>query len=196
VEEAMKNFSTVGVALLAMAGCSFGDRLVHLSIDRPAGDPALPRGISVVLETPEDLRPEPHEVVGAVRSAVGLRTADISTEDDVREWIRQAMAQELQHAGFLLAPSGKPGRALRVETRIRVLSAEEGIGFGAKLSLDLRIVGDRRTILEKTYEASDHHVVITKTSGDDPADALRACLKKVVSGFVKDLVAIVESAPD
>jgi uncharacterized lipoprotein YajG len=184
------------VAILALAGCSFGDRMVHLSIDRPVGDPAVPRGISVILETPEDLRPEPHTVVGTVRSGVGVATADISSDDDVREWVRDAMTQELRHAGFVTAASGRPGRALRVETKIRALSAEEGIGFGATMSLDIRISGDRRAILEKTYDADEHHLVITKASGHGPADALRACLRKVVAQFAKDLVAIVESSPD
>ena len=183
-------------SLLIAAGCSFGDRAVNLRIDPPEGDPALPRGVSVVLELPEDLRPEPHQVIGAVRSAVGTTTADITTETDVREWIREAMARELQHAGFLITPPGNPGRTLRVGTKIRTLTSVEGIGFGATMALEIRIVGDRRTVLEKTYKADEHHVVITKTSGTGPDDALRACLARIVSGFVKDLTEILESSPD
>ena len=118
-----------GLLSLSLWGCSFGDRSVLLTIERPLGDPQIPRGISVVLEMPQDRRPEPHDVVGSVRRGVGVKTADIFSDGDVREWIHQAMTQELQHAGFMVVSSSKRGLALRVTTEIRDLSCEEGIGF-------------------------------------------------------------------
>jgi hypothetical protein len=182
--------------LLVLGACSFGDRRVHLRLDRPLGEPDLPRGISVILEQPEDGRPEPHSVVGDVRSGVGVRTADIITGDDVRNWVADAMSQELRHAGFLTAPAGNPGRALRISTTIRVLSCREGIGFGAKMALELRIHADYGTILEKTYAAEDQHLLVTESSGDDSVDSLHICLRRIVSMFLQDLVTIVERSPD
>jgi hypothetical protein len=182
--------------LLVLGACSFGDRRVHLRLDRPLGEPELPRGISVILEQPEDGRPEPHRVVGDVRSGMGVKTADIFTDDDVRDWVRNTMAQELRHAGFLLAPAGEPGLALRISTTIRVLSCREGIGFGAKASLELRLHADYGTILEKTYASEDRHLLVTDRSNDDAGDALHTALKTVVSMFLRDLVTIVERAPD
>ena len=184
--------STLSLSLWA---CSFGDRSVVLTVDRPVGIPEIPRGISVVLELPEDRRPEPHDVVGSVRSGVGMKTADIFSDKDVREWIHQAMTQELQHAGFLIARSSIPGLALRVTTEIRDLACEESIGFRARMTLKVRVQGDGRTLLDRSYEERDSHVVITRTSGKDAADSLRTCLRKIVSQFVKDLVMLVERDP-
>jgi hypothetical protein len=182
--------------LLGFGACSFGDRRVHMRLDRPLGEPDLPRGISVVLEQPEDGRPEPHSVVGDVVSAVGVKTADIVSSDDVRDWVRETLAQELRHAGFLSVAAGNPGRALRISTRIRLLSCREGIGFGAKAALEVRLHADFGTLLEKTYEAEDRHLRVTESSGDDAADSLHACLKKIVSNVVRDLVVMVERSPD
>jgi hypothetical protein len=95
-----------------------------------------------------------------------------------------------------VAPPENLGRALHVRTTIRTLTSVEGIGFGATMSLEIRILGDNRTVLDKTYTAKEHHVVITKDSGTGPHDALRTCLARIVSGFVKDLAAILETSPD
>lgn len=186
----------VCAASLGFWGCSFGDRSVRLRYDRPQGDPQVFRGISLILEEPVDLRPEPHDVVGSVRSAVGTKTAEITTNDDVRRWIHRALTAELQHAGFLVSFADKPGRALRVRTMIRSLEAREGIGFGARMTLELRVEGDEILLLQKTYAAEDRHVLVTETSGDEAGDSLRSCLKKIGSQIVQDLVTIVETAPD
>ena len=157
--------------LLALGACSFGDRRVHLRLDQPLGEPDLPRGISVILQQPEDGRPEPHSVVGDVRSGVGVRTAGILT-------------------------TGNPGLALRISTRIRVLSCWEGIGFGARMSLDFEIHADYGTILEKTYEAEDEHLLVDECSADKAVDSLHLCLRRIVSMFLQDLRVIVERSPD
>jgi len=182
--------------LLLLGACSFGDRRVHLRLDRPLGEPELPRGISIILEKPEDGRPEPHSVVGDVRSGVGVKTAELITDENVSDWVRETMARELRQAGFLTIAAVNPGRALRMSTTIRVLSCREGIGFSAKAALEIRLHADFGTILEKTYEAEDRHLLVTESSGDDAADALHTCLKKIVSHFVKDLTLMVEESPD
>jgi hypothetical protein len=194
----MRKHEIALAALLAAAlgACSFGNRSIELGLDRPTGEPEIFRGISVVLETPEDLRPEPHWVVGSVRSGAWVKTADITTSDDVREWVRQAMTSELQHAGFLVAPAANPGRALHVRTNIVELMCVESIGFGASLVLDLRVSGDATLLLEKSYTARDYHVVITHTSGRKAADSLRACLKEILAQFVQDLSAVVDASPE
>ncbi|HVE43034.1 MAG TPA: hypothetical protein VNM14_24375 [Planctomycetota bacterium] len=182
--------------LLVLSACSFGDRRVHLRLDRPLGEPALPRGISILLEPPEDGRPEPHSVVGDVRSGVGVKTAEIVTDDNVRDWVRDTMAQELRHAGFLTAPAGNLGQALRISTTIRALSCREGIGFGAWATLEIRLHADYGTILEKTYSWEDQHLLVTDRSNDEAVDSLHACLKALVSMFLQDLETIVERSPD
>ena len=106
------------------------------------------------------------------------------------------MTRDLLHAGFLVAPAGNPGRALRVSTTIRVLSCEEGIGFRARMTLEFRIHGDDRTILEKTYESDNRHLLVDENSGRDAGDSLRHSLKSILSSFVRDLVKIVESSLD
>jgi hypothetical protein len=185
-----------GLLSLSLWGCSFGDRSVLLTIERPLGDPQIPRGISVVLEKPQDRRPEPHDVVGSVRSGVGVKTADIFSDKDVREWIHQAMTQELQHAGFLVISSPKRGLALRVTTEIRDLSCEEGIGFRGRMTLQIRVQGDSRMLLDKTYAENDRHLLITKTSGQHAADSLRTCLREIMSQFTDDFVNLVERDPE
>ncbi len=182
--------------VLLFGACSFGDRRVHLRLDRPFGEPSLPRGISVILDRPEDGRPEPHSVVGDVRSGVGVKTAEIVTDDDVSDWVHETMARELRHAGFLTAPAGNPGRALRISTTIRVLSCREGIGFGAKAALEIRLHADYGSILEKTYSWEEQHLLVNDRSNDEAVDSLHACLKAIVSMFLRDLATIVERPPE
>jgi hypothetical protein len=184
------------VFLLLLGACSFGDRRVHLRLAPSLGEPALPRGISLILEQPKDGRPEPHSIVGDVRSGLGVKTADIVTDDNVSDWVRETMARELRHAGFLTVAAGNPGQALRISTTIRALSGREGIGFGATAALEIRLHADFGTILEKTYEAEDRHLLVTESSGDDAADSLHNCLKKIVSHVVRDLILMVERSPD
>lgn len=192
----MNRMAALFLTLLTVAGCSFGDRLVHLRSDPPAGDPQVFRGISIVIEEPLDLRPGPHDVIGAVRSGVGVKTADITTDEDVSAWIGESMAKELGHAGFLVSPRGEPGFALHVETRIVEFSCEEAIGFGAKMTLDIRVTGDATRLLQRKYRATEHHVVVTGASGRQAADSLRVCLSRIMAEFMQDLIAVVEAAPD
>jgi len=124
-----------------------------------------------------------------------VKTADIFSDGDVREWIHQAMTQELQHAGFLVIFSSKRGLALRVTTEIRDLSCEEGTGFRGRMTLQNRVRGDSRMLLDKTYAENDRHLLITRTSGQDAAGSLRTCLRKIVSQFTDDFVKLVERDP-
>jgi hypothetical protein len=184
------------IGLLAAAGCAFGDHSIHLHRDAPVGEPQVFRGISIDLEEPEDLRPEPHAIVGAVRSGVGVKTADIWTDDDVRSWIRESMAQELGQAGFLIVPPGKSGFGLRVKTRIFELSCVETIGFGATMTLELGVAAEGTLLLQKRYLAHDYHFLITPTSGRHAADSLRECLRKILVQFVQDLDSALERSPE
>ncbi len=186
----------LGLVALGLSGCSFGDRSVRLRYDRPAGEPQIFRGISVILKEPEDLRPEPHAVVGSVRSGVGVETAEITTEDDVLAGIHQAMKAELQQAGFHVALDDDRVRALVIKTGILELECVEGIGFGGKIKLEIRVAGDATLLLKKTYASDDRHLLITKTSGNEPADSLRTCLKRILSQFAQDLVLLAERSPD
>lgn len=181
--------STLGLLLLSsgLAGCAFGDRSVTLTYDRPLGEPKVPRGVAVVLERPEDRRPGPAELLGEKRSGLGAKTAEILTEQDVIDWVHQALRLEFENAGFVIAPSGSRGPLLRVSTEVREVSCEEGIGFGGSIRLTLRVRGGSRVLLEKAYAARDHHVVITKTSGRGVEDSLRACLKTLLVEFLGDL---------
>jgi hypothetical protein len=188
-------FMTI-VAVAAWTGCAFGDRSLELGTEPPDGEPQVFRGISVVLDLPEDLRPEPHSIVGAVRSGVGVKTADLTTHDDVRDWIREGLAKELQNSGFLVAWAMSPGRALRIRTSIIELDAEEGIGFGAKMALEIRVAGDATLLFRRTYETSDRHLVITNPSEANAADSLRICLRRLAAQFARDLVGLSEASPD
>ena len=60
----------------------------------------------------------------------------------------------------------------------------------------MRLRADYGCILEKTYASEDRHLLVTDPSNDDAVDALHHSLKKVVSMFLRDLVTIVERAPD
>jgi len=102
------------------------------------------------------------------------------------------MTQELQHAGFLVISSSTRGLALRVTTEIRDLSCEEGIGFRGRMTPQIRVQGDSRMILDRTYAENDRHLLITRTSGQDAADSLRTCLRKIMSQFTDDFVKLVE----
>ena len=181
--------STLSLFILStgLAGCSFGDRSVTLTYDRPLGEPKVPRGVVVLLERPEDRRHGPAELLGEKRSGLGTKTAEILTDQDVIDWVHQALRLEFENAGFVIAPPGSRGPLLRVSTEVREVSCEEGIGFGGTLRLTLRVRGGSRILLEKAYVARDHHVVITPTSGRGVEDSLRTCLKTLLVEFLGDL---------
>ena len=97
------------VSAVLLSGCAFGTRQPTLiyppavesgekSVAHAAVTPS-PKNVRIVLKPFTDQRSD-KKVVGTVRNAFGMRTADVIPTNSVTDWVTQALGTELRNNGY------------------------------------------------------------------------------------------------
>jgi len=105
------------VSVVLLSGCAFGTRQPTL-IYPPAvesGEKAvahaavmpIPKSVQIVLKPFTDQRSN-KKVVGTVRNALGMRTADVIPTNSVTDWVTQALGTELRNNGYTFVSEFPP----------------------------------------------------------------------------------------
>ena len=100
---------TILIFVVFLAGCAFGTR--HPTLTYPpesdssgtsvahAAVKPTPKNVQIVLIPFTDQRSD-KKLVGTVRNAYGMRTAEVIPTNSVEDWVTQAVSTELQNNGY------------------------------------------------------------------------------------------------
>ena len=187
-------------------GCAFGTR--HVTLVYPPEQKEVTKALgpkaaeaspapavtseSIILLQFADERSE-KRLIGEVRNAYGMRTADVVTEGNVAEWVTEAMKMELEKAGYnvtkvesLSSPTTGPVVAGEILTvHCTALWSYEG-----EVSFYARVHENGKEIFKRRYTGKGSVGLNMAATARSYGSSLSLALASAVRSFLADLSAI------
>ena len=188
------------VSVVLLAGCAFGTRQPTL-IYPPAsesGEKSIahadarpgPKNVQIVLKPFTDQRSN-KKVVGTVRNALGMRTAEVIPTNSVTDWVTQALGTELRNDGYTVVsenPAGTPqGASAVVSGEILNVFCDMYFSYTGQVSLVAKVSQDGKEVLNKHYAGEGSAGVAVAMTAESYAQSLALALSSALKQFVSDL---------
>ncbi len=183
------------------SGCAFGTRYVILSyppeskmsggIVADATAYSLPpvSEKTIAFVQFNDLRFDKSRI-GNVQNTYGIDTADVVAENDVAEWINNAIIVELENAGYKVVK----GEELDNTNSLPVLKGEilmvyvtAYFSYNAKVSLIAELELDNKVIMRKSYNSRGSVGLNWAMTSDSAGESLSLALADAVRQIVHDI---------
>lgn len=183
-----------------MAGCAFGTRQPTLvyppQTDAEGGsvahaaDPQAHRDVEIVLHPFVDQRSD-KKVVGTVRNAFGMRTADVIPTNSVSEWVTEAVAVELQGHGYTVIRDAPPDSwrsgTARLSGEISNVFCDMYFSYTGQVSLLTKITKDGKELLNKHYAGEGSAGLAVAATSESYSQSLALALSSALKNFLADL---------
>jgi len=188
------------VSVVFLAGCAFGTRQPTLiyppasesseqSVAHAADKPS-PKTVRIVLKPFTDQRSD-KKVVGTVRNALGMRTADVIPTNSVTDWVTQAMSTELRNKGYTviseLPTDTSQGTSAVVSGEILNVFCDMYFSYTGQVSLVAKVSQDGKELLDKHYAGEGSAGLAVAMTAESYAQSLALALSSAVKQFVADL---------
>jgi hypothetical protein len=199
---ASRQFLLAFVALTLAAsssGCAFGAR--HVLLTYPPRSSVSESGVAhaestkasvhlpIILVRFNDLRQD-RAAIGTVRNALGMRTAAVLADNDVADWVTDAVKLELEGAGYQVTQTEATGALVGA----RVLSGDVLTVFGdayftyrGNVSFMARVTSGGNEIFAKHYSVQRGSGLSFSASGGGYANALSAALAEAIGELLADI---------
>ena len=182
-----------------LSGCAFGDRSVVLEYPptatgngpvqvAQAAERQLAAGPMIVVDRFDDLRTD-RRIIGEVRNAYGMRTANVMVENEVTEWLAGAIVTELEGHGYRVVPPG-PG----VDPAIPVLDGDvltvycsAYLTYEGEVSFMARVEKGGEELLDRRYTGTGSIGLNWAATSDSYGRSLALALSNAVNTLVADL---------
>ncbi len=183
------------------SGCAFGARHVTLSYPPESNMGELSvtdAAASTSLPGPEktiaffqfkDLRPDKGRI-GNVQNALGMDTADVIAENDVAEWINNAIIMELEGAGYKVIKGQENNNTegiLVLKGNIREVYVTAYFSYDAEVSLLVELELDNKVIMREFYNSMGsvglNWAMTADSAGESLSLALADVIRKIVQGI-------------
>ena len=140
-------------SILLSSGCAFGTRHALLSY-QPLRPVSLSNGIKIHVARFEDHRPNPR-LVGHVLNAYGMKTAKVISQNDVSEWIQDALIAELRNSGYDVVEEGS--EAAQLDGEILLVECDSYWTYNGTMNLSMELKRGSDVLFKKSYytEASE-----------------------------------------
>lgn len=188
------------VSVVLLAGCAFGTRQPTLTYP-PASEPGeksiahaevkpSPKNVQIVLKPFTDQRSD-KKVVGTVRNALGMRTAEVIPTNSVTDWVTQALGTELRSNGYTVVseiPAGTPqGTSAVVSGEILNVFCDMYFSYTGQVSLVAKVSQDGKEVLNKHYAGEGSAGLAVAMTAESYAQSLALALSSALRQFVSDL---------
>lgn len=187
------------VVILAVAGlgagCAFGERHAELGYPPENGGgvvstaeaaPAAGGRGTVYIGALQDIRPD-KKVVGHVRNGFGMKTAEVVAQRDVPDWIRGALAAELEAAGYRVVDGAGPADSATISGDIVRVYCDAYLTYDGEVTLRLFTVKAGDSLVSQTYTGHGSAGVSWAATGDSYSESLSLALQDVLRQFLAEL---------
>lgn len=186
------------LSLAVLAGCAFGTRQPTLiyppasetgskAVAQAAVAPAR-KNVQIALKPFVDQRSN-KKVVGTVRNALGMRTADVIPTNNVSDWVTHAVMTELQNHGYSVI-----GPVDSADTKGKVISGDilnvfcdMYFSYTGQVSLVVRVSEDGKELLNKHYSGEGSAGLAVAMTAESYAQSLALALSSALQAFIADL---------
>jgi len=166
---------------LLVSGCAFGTRSALLTY-QVSGTPHAARNITLAVSDFRDDRNDKRDV-GGVRNTWGMKTAKVVAKNDVAQWVRQALVDELTQQGYTV--SSAPA-SLAVGGKVLEVYCDSYMTYEGKVLLAVELRRDGAVLLDKTYAGKGGGMNWAATS-KGYAKALQEALATALYDVVSDI---------
>ena len=188
------------VSVAFLSGCAFGTRQPTLIYPPAAesGEKAVahaavmpsPKSVQLVLKPFTDQRSD-KKVVGTVRNALGMRTADVIPTNSVTDWVTQALGTELRNNGYTVVSeiptSASPGSSAVVSGEILNVFCDMYFSYTGQVSLVAKVNRDGKEVLNKHYAGEGSAGLAVAMTAESYAQSLALALSSALKQFVAEL---------
>lgn len=186
--------------VLCLAGCAFGTRqptLIYPPASDAEGSPVAhaaptpaPRNMQITLNPFADERSD-KRVVGTVRNAWGMHTADVIPTNSVPDWVLQAIKTELRNNGYTVSDGTPDGdtesTGIVVSGDILNVYCDMNYSYMGQVSLIARVKKGGKELLNRHYAGEGSAGLAIAMTGESYAQSLALALSSAVKHFVRDL---------
>jgi hypothetical protein len=124
--------------------------------------------------------------VGALRNIFGMPIIKIVTEDNIPEWITDALRMELAHAGYTISDiQGEQGYL--IEGKILKVFASTYFIYHGRLTTQLSLKKDDQILFQKIYENKESNGMNCIAQASSCAEALKLNLQEMCKQFIADI---------
>ena len=179
-----------------LSGCAFGDRKAKLGYPPVADQGAIAanaaeatpaaRGAVYIGEF-NDFRPD-KTIVGNVRNGFGMKTAKVIPQRDVAAWVREALAWELEAAGYtVVVGAAAPSGVAALSGDILRAYCDMYFTYDGQIVLRIEASRDGQPLLNQSYAGSGSVGIAWAGTGDSFSESLGLALQEALQKFLADL---------
>jgi tol-pal system protein YbgF len=210
----MNRHSAVALILLTLSGlcvtgCAFGTRRVALtyppdaeiakdgSVVLAAEHEAKPaNGLTVALQKFRDERSD-KVAIGEVRNGYGMQTSVAVAENDVAEWVTDAIRFELEREGFVVMtdPAAFEDTTTLVSGDVITVSCKAMFSYEGEVSFYGTISDGRNELHKERYTAKGTAGLNWAARAESYGKSLADALQQAVRAFVVDIDEAARSSP-
>ena len=176
------------------AGCAFGERQASLAYP-PAADKALissaeaaptSRGGEVYIGIFGDVRPN-KMIVGNLRNALGMKTAEVVAQRDVPGWVREALAYELKVSGYQVMDGVAPEGGATISGDIVQVYVDSYLTYDGEVILRMEFGKAGQSLVERVYTGTGSAGLVVAGRGESFSQSLSMALQSALRQFIADL---------
>ena len=171
----------VAVMTVSFSGCAFGTRRPTLGYTAiiPVRSP---NNISIKVVQFEDVRPDKN-IIGNVRNAWGIKTADVVTDTNISAWITDALKGELKNAGYTVVESVTENQ---VQGEVMKVYCDAFLNYEGEVMIKVVLKKGNNTLLGKVYsgKSTDLNWACTAKSY---GVILERCLQQAMNQVISDV---------
>ena len=150
-----------------------------------AATPPTPRGITIAVLPFIDRRSDTTKV-GDVRNGFGMKMAPIRTVNRVPVWVQDALALELNNAGYTAdTATTVPDSSLAIQGEVLMAHTDAYFSYGGEVEVLIRLTKGGRDLMSHVYagkgSAGTNWGATAKSYGQSLAVALADALRQIVT---------------
>jgi len=186
------------VFFLLLTGCAFGTRQPTLiyppqassdgtGVAHAAGAPT-PKTVKIILRQFTDQRSD-KKVVGTVRNAFGMKTAEVIPTNSVADWVTEAVRRELLDSGYNVVDESAVADSDIAVVSGEVLSVfcDTYFSYSGQVSLLARVKRGDKELLNKHYAGEGSAGLAWAGTKSSYAQSLALALESALHKFIPDL---------
>lgn len=170
--------------VLCLSGCAFGTRKPMLTYTTTL--PAVSKNNIAVKVLPfKDERTWSKDKIGDVKNAYGMRCADIIPQNNVSEWITDALKKELSNAGYSVSDDSTVSNT--IEGAVLEVYTDAYWNYGGRVRLSIALKRGGKMLFHKQYSAEKNCGMQWAATAASFAKTLELTLQDAMQQIIPDI---------
>jgi uncharacterized lipoprotein YajG len=176
-------------------GCAFGTRHIKLNPMKTSLTVDA-SGQSAFIEVIDKRDPLLKPIVGHVKNAYGMKTAQVVADKEVSIWIRGIIVEELRRSGasVITDAANLDNKTSKITVDVLVFYAQAYMRYGGEVTVALTVKKDNRDIIkEKNYTGQATLGMNWGASSESYQKVLELAMEEMLQKLIPDIITATKS---